>query len=198
MASIVQICNIALSRTGQSQRIDSLTERSLAAEVCALHYDNCRDLALSEFDWPFAETRVALADIGSPTGAWQYRYRYPTDCLKARYIAVPGAEVVPFASRITFKVANAVGGRSILSNQPEAELVYTARVEDTTYYTPAFVSALAWLLCAEIASPMKAAPQVYAAAYQAYRMTVGQAAALAFEESEEGEMPASEFQRVRG
>ena len=198
MASIVQICNIALSRTGQSQRIDSLTERSLAAEVCALHYDNCRDLALSEFDWPFAETRVALADIGRPTGAWQYRYRYPTDCLKARYIAVPGAEVVPFISRITFKVASDSGGSAILTNQLDAELVYTASIEDSSRYSPAFVSALAWLLCAEIAAPMKASPQVYASAFQAYRMTVGQAAALAFDESEEGEMPTSEFQRVRG
>ena len=58
MASVVEICNIALTRIGQNEPIVSLTEQSKAAELCSLHYATCRDEVLRDFDWPFAEARV--------------------------------------------------------------------------------------------------------------------------------------------
>ena len=94
MASVVQICNIALTRIGQSKLIDSLAERSVAAEMCTLHYEACRDEVLRDFDWPFAEARVALAGIGQPPSNWTFRYRLPDNCLKARSIAVPGTVAI--------------------------------------------------------------------------------------------------------
>lgn len=197
MASVVQICNMALTRIGQNQFIDSIDEQSKAAELCALHYELCRDEVLQAFPWPFAEARVFLADIGSPAQTWQFRYRYPVDCLEARYISVPGIEKPRAEQRIPFKVVNAAGGRAILSNQEQAELVYTVRVEDTTYFPPMFVSALAWRLAAELAMGLQARPENYASALQNYQLTLSQAQALAFEESEEGPAPDSEFIQAR-
>lgn len=197
MASVVQICNIALSRIGQSARIDSLEEQSLAAELCTLHYDECRKQVLRDFPWPFAEARVVLADIGSPPTNWLFRYRYPTDCLEARRITVPGNETPQADQRITFAVAYASGGRSIVSNQPQAELSYTVDVQDTTYFDPLFVSALAWKLAAELAMGLQARPENYQAASQNYAIEISKAQAAALEEGEGGVKPDSEFVTVR-
>lgn len=193
MPSVVQICNIALTRIGQSQLIDSLSEQSLAAQLCTLHYEACRDELLRDFPWPFATKRVTLADIGSPPDGWSYRYRYPQDCLLARHVTLPGVRQPTSAQRVPFAVVNAEGGRAILCDQSPAELVYVARVDDTTYFDPLFVSALAWRLAAELATGLQANANNYAAAFQQYRITVDQARAVAFEESEEGVPPESEF-----
>ena len=86
MPSDVEICNIALSRVAHSQPIASLTEKSKAAELCRMFYGPMRELVLRAFPWPFAESLVALADIGTPAPGWAYRYRYPSECLKVRNI----------------------------------------------------------------------------------------------------------------
>lgn len=197
MASVVQICNIALSRIGQTQFIDSLTEQSKAAELCSLHYDQCREEVIQAAPWPFAEARVYLADIGSPPVNWQFRYRYPTDCLQAQYISLPGMRLPPTELRPKYKVINASGGRAIVTDMPEAELVYTASVEDTTYFSPLFVTALAWRLGAELAMALQVRPENYAAAMQNYTMTVSMAEARALNESDEDAMPDAEFITVR-
>lgn len=198
MASVVQICNIALSRIGQSTRIDSLDEQSLAAELCTLHYDECRQQVLRDFDWPFAEARVYLADIGSPPVNWQYRYRYPTDCLKARRITIPGTETPQADQRIPYQIVYAAGGRAIVTNQEQAELAYTVDVEETGYFDPLFVGALAWKLAAELAMGLQARPENYQAAQQNYQIELSKAQAVAFEEAQQAPNPDSEFVTVRG
>lgn len=197
MASVVQICNMALTRIGQNQFIDSIDEQSKAAELCALHYELCRDEVLQAFPWPFAEARVSLADIGSPPQNWAYRYRYPTDCLQIRRITVPGMVMPRADDRIPYQVVNASGGRAIVTDQEQAEIAYTARVEDTTYFSPMFTNALAWRLAAELAMGLQAKPENYQAAMQNYQITISQAQALAFEEVEDGQAPESEFIQAR-
>lgn len=54
MASEIEICNIALSRIGNSRSINSMTEASKEANQCSLHYEQCRDAVLSDFPWNFA------------------------------------------------------------------------------------------------------------------------------------------------
>ncbi|PHR17882.1 MAG: hypothetical protein COA41_11330 [Sphingopyxis sp.] len=197
MASVVQICNMALTRIGQSQLITSLDEQSLAAELCTLHYADARDFVLRDFDWPFAEARVFLSDIGSPPVNWSFRYRYPTDCLKARRIAIPGNENPTADQRTPYKVVHAAGGRAIITNQQEAELVYTVRVEDTTYFDPMFVSALAWRLGSELAIGLQVRPENFNAAQQQYMFVLGQAQAVALAEAEQLPLPESEFITAR-
>ena len=197
MASVVQICNAALTRIGQSKLIDSLAERSVAGEMCTLHYEACRDEVLRDFDWPFAETRVVLASIGTPPGNWAYLYRMPTDCLKARFIAVPGTEYPTSEQRIPFKTVYASGGQAIATIQPDAELVYTVKVDDASYYDPLFSSALSWRLAAELAMPMTAKPENYQAALQNYMMAVSRAQAVAFNENQDEPEHASEYERGR-
>lgn len=198
MASVVGICNIALTRIGQSDPIVSLTEQSKAAELCSLHYDACRDEVLRDFDWPFAEARVFLAAIGTPPTNWAYRYRYPNDCIKARRLSIPGNENPTADQRIPFQVIHANGGKAIITNQPQAELVYTVKVEDTTYFDPLFVSALGWRLAAELAIGLQVRPENFRAADQQYQFAIGKAQAVALAEGQGIPLPESEFITVRG
>lgn len=197
MASVVQICNIALTRIGQSKLIDSLAERSVAAEMCTLHYEACRDEVLRDFDWPFAEARVALAGIGQPPSNWTFRYRLPDNCLKARSIAVPGTDYPTSEQRIPFKVVYASGGKAVVTNQEAAELIYTVKVEDSSYFDPLFVSALAWRLAAELAMPLTAKPDNYAAAMRNYKLAVSPAQAVSFNEGQGEPEHISEFEQGR-
>jgi hypothetical protein len=104
MASVIEICNRALSNIGNSRSINSLTEASKEAGQCSLHFDSCRDAALADFDWNFATKRLALADTNNPPPDWAYAYQYPTDCLRITEIMVPGVRNPTAAMRINYEV----------------------------------------------------------------------------------------------
>lgn len=198
MASTIDICNMALARIGHSDRIADLEEKSKAARTCKLFYEQCRDYVLRDFDWPFAMAHIALADLGSPPLNWAYRYQYPNDCLKARYINVPGIRRFAEEQLIPFEVAAGSNGRVILTDIAAAELVYTKAVTDPTIFDPMFVSALAWKLAAEVAMPLSVEPAIAQSAGQAYLYEIGQAAAHAFNESQADAPILPEFIRARG
>ena len=76
MASVINICNIALARIGNSRTINSLTEKTKEAYTCNLFYESMRDAVLADNDWNFAMSRVVLADLGDPAPGWLFRYQY--------------------------------------------------------------------------------------------------------------------------
>lgn len=199
MPSDIEICNIALSRVAQTEPIVSFTEKSKAAELCSVFYGPLRELVLSDFPWPFAESVVYLADIGSPAPGWAYRYRYPADCLKVREIIQPGQRR-PMASelQIPYAVGYDVGGRAIHTDQPEAGVRFTFRVEDSTFFDPLFVDALAWRLAMDLALPLSSKSDLQQFATQQYQISLTKAEASAFNESQDDPEPDSEFVAVRG
>lgn len=197
MTTAVTICNIALARIGVSTFITSLSEASNEARNCSLFYEQVRDYVLRDFDWNFAEKRVALADAGTPPSEWAYKYSYPSDCIRARYIATPGLRNPRNDQRVEFKIANDGGRKVIYTNMPNAELVYTYRVEDPTLFDPMFSSAVSYKLASEIAMPLSVKTDVANAALKAYKAEVEVAAAHAMSESQEGPEPVSELITVR-
>ena len=130
MASVVEICNRALSNIGNSRSINSLTEASKEAGECSLHFEACRDAVLSDFDWNFATKRVALADTSNPPPDWEYAYQYPSDCLRITEIMLPGVRNPTAAMRVQYEVgADTNGtGKLIYTDQPQAWLKYVSRV----------------------------------------------------------------------
>lgn len=197
MATDVSICNMALARIGVSTFISNLNEASNEARVCALFYTDVRDRVLRDFPWNFAKKRVTLADAGTPPAEWAFKYGYPSDCLKARYIATPGLRNPRNDQRVPFEVANEGGQRVIYTNQDAAELVYTYRVSDPTLFDAMFSSAVAYLLGSEIAMPLSVKSDVAKAARDAYRLEVLTAAAHSMDEQQEGPEPVSELVTVR-
>lgn len=184
---------MALSRIGQSQIIQSMTEKSEAARKCNLFFEQCRDAVLSDFPWPFATKFQALADIGSPPTNWSYRYRYPQDCLMARRIVVPGIRNPAEKLEIPYQIAYAEDGRVILTDQPEAELEYTVQVTDTGFFDPIFVSALAYKVATEIAMPLANKPDIAQSMANAYLAELSRAEARAFNEGMDDQDPLNEF-----
>ena len=94
MTSVVEICNLALTRIG-AQTINSLAEASAQAIHCNLLFGPTRDAVLRQVPWRFATARqvLALLDETHPP-EWAYGYKKPADCLAARYIE-PTGPLVP-------------------------------------------------------------------------------------------------------
>lgn len=209
MASVVEICNMALARIGVSSFISNLNEPSNEARVCSLFYEPMRDFALRDGLWNFAKKQQQLADAGTPPEQWSFKYALPDDFLKARFIWMPGTPVLPGTyevpgqtifiqeQRVRFEIALSGGQKVLYCNQPEAELVYTARVEDTTLYDPIFVSALSYLLASEIAMPLSVQPNLAKAALDRYQLVASMASAHSMSEGYEGQPPESELTMIR-
>lgn len=203
MASKSDICNLALSNIGISQWIANVdSDRSNEAIICNRWFDITVEFALRDYDWNFARRRVALALLtNAPPSGWDYTYAYPTDCLTVRRIQQSGMRKVTIASRVEFEVAGETGEdfdtRVIYANEREAVLVYTKKILDPSLFDPHFVLALAYMLAANIASPLAVKPAYVDQMRQAYLGMISNAAARNFEEAEEGPEPPSETEAAR-
>lgn len=155
MASVVDICNQALSRLGDSATVASIDppEGSAQAEHCARFYPMARDALLESFPWKFATRRVRLAALAVPSWNWAYAYALPSDCLHA--LAVLPADAGSDADSQPFEVETGEDGvLLVLTDQPAACLRYTSTVEDSARFPPLFVDALSWLLASSLAGPL--------------------------------------------
>jgi len=154
MASEIQICNLALYNIGVHS-IESLSENTKQAAACNTFYDITRDAVLSDYAWGFAKKREVLALETDTYSGWDYAYAYPTDCLKAHKIYDATGEI---AGRIEFEISvnNDLNKRLILTNEEDAELLYTARVTTPNLFGALFIEALSFAIAARLAQPLKA------------------------------------------
>lgn len=199
MASVVGICNLALSNIGNSRSINSLEEASKEADVCSLHYEQCRDSVLADFDWNFATKRVALADTGAPPADWQYAYRYPTDCVRITEIMLPGVRNPTAAQRIPYEVGvDAAGtGKLIYTDQQDALLKYVMRITDVNMFDAIFIEALAWRLAAAINMTLTGSADLGNNALNMYGRVILSAGSHSMNESQEPVQPESDFTNAR-
>jgi len=148
--SKVLIANLAISKIGHDSTIEALDEDSAQANVINLWFDQALTMALAAFNWSFARKRLALAAHGdSPSDDWGYRYQYPSDCVKARFIFNPTGikeEPVPFDVE-----QSANGTKSILTDEASAILIYTKNVSDVSLFSPYFIQTFATVLASFIA-----------------------------------------------
>lgn len=167
----VLISNFALSHCGRSTApIQSLTENSVEARLCNLWYDQCRRECLEVMDWSFSRRRISLSlDGDAPPAEWTYRYQVPSDMLSHLCLwnpfsgrAVPSGNFpVGFWSAYLGDLTNAIPYAlelsldstrlTLLTNQANAILVYTADIIDPTLFSSGFVNALSHLLATKIA-----------------------------------------------
>lgn len=134
----LDICNLALSRLGESplERLDA--NGSLPSRMCYMHYHPVRREVLCTNRWSFATARTTLqsSEPAAGDGSHQLRHSLPPDCLR-----VLGVNSRNWTLR----------GRAVYCPAPEIRLLYIADVEDTTLFEPLFIEALvlrlAWKLC---------------------------------------------------
>lgn len=226
MATDVDICNLALARVGQRQFIQELDDSTTEAELCSVLYPAARDALLTTFDWPFATKHQVLALLQETRSGWAYAYKWPTDCLKARYIfagARPGAPVasvpmplaaiyapIPSVSYLpaiagaaptipfTIEASDDLTGRIILTDLTSAELIYTAAMEEAAAFVQEFVEALASKLAVDLAMSLAVKPQLAQLLQQASEAALQRAISAALSEVNEDPLPDSSFIAVRG
>lgn len=180
MASEVDICNLALGHLGDNATVASIDppEGSAQAEHCARFYPIARDALLEMHAWGFATRRAQLALLTSAWPEWAFCYAIPSDALNLLGVLPPSASDdysqsfgIPNAYGITSNyVPTTVSGtyvpqpysaeslddgtQVIYTDQEDAVLRYTARVTDTTKFSPLFVTTLSWHLASMLAGPV--------------------------------------------
>lgn len=151
MASEVDIANLALANLGDRATVASLDppEGSAQAEHCARFYPIARDMLLELHPWSFATRRVTLAQLVDVPPNWLYAYALPADCI--RVYAVTAQESTGDKGENFAIGLNDVGQRVLYSDTAGAIARYTARITDTTLFSPLFVTTVTWKLSALLA-----------------------------------------------
>jgi hypothetical protein len=170
MVSPVDIGNMALSIVGSNTTIVSISppDGTAAAQHVATFYDITRREALGNgYAWSFAKRRAALAELSvNPSTVWSYAYALPAGCLKPiRVLALGTLDQVDWATVRGWRMLTEAGGadfaietdgtqKVLLTNEPNAVLLYLVDQVDTTFWSTGFVSAMATLLASWISGPI--------------------------------------------
>lgn len=148
MAAVISIWNMALANIGQTQ-VNGIEERSRPADVCRLFYNASRDFVLQDFDWAFAERRVALARVTYTPVGYDFAYALPSEWLKSRriYQVSKGAGPIQFTENVN-DTLNAI---MLFTDHDSPTLIYTVKLTVPNIFSAAFVTALSWKLASDIA-----------------------------------------------
>jgi hypothetical protein len=181
MTSAIDICNEALASIGARSVIASFTESSKEAVNCQIFYGPTRTALLRAAHWGFARKQQLLSELGNAQDStapypWGYKYAYPADCERFRYLVpqpvttTANAEVIPADAWATwplpapcrdwpYVIANDVDKRCLLTNVQYAIGVYTCDVQDPdlwdSLFRQAMVAAMAAKLCMNISGKVQ-------------------------------------------
>lgn len=197
----IDICNEALLYVGNSKRINDFTERTAEAIACAVAYGKTRDALLARAHWRFATKRSVLALSTEERTGWTYVYVLPADCVAPRYIW-PGQRLPNPLNKIPFTFESSssgptVDGQVLLTDKAEAELIYTAQVNNTGLYPPLFVEALAWAMAAKLALVLPNKADLSLKMLGMAKASLETAAAAELNSTQEDVPPPSEFTTAR-
>lgn len=154
MAASLDICNLALSHLS-AYPIQALTERTKEARECSRLYPIARDAMLESHDWGVARKQQLLAELDLEISGWDFVYAWPTDCLAPRKIYDPAECAGSAKIKYDIGVNEDLNRRLILTNEEDAELIYTARITDANLFTAMMVDALGYRLAADLAIPLR-------------------------------------------
>jgi len=171
-ASIVSVCNRALSKLGAARIVD-LDQDTRQARALSACFDQVRDLVLRSYRWSFALKRVVLsASAETPAFGFGFQYVLPSDFLQIDMVAdrFPSAPRQVFVGGETNEYA-IEGGMLLTDLEAPLSLRYIARIKDGAQWEANFADVLAcklaWELCEELTqsdSKRQLAMQEYKAA----------------------------------
>lgn len=154
-ASVIQVCNRALTKLG-SARIVDLLDDSRQARALNAAYEPVRDLVLRTYRWGFALKRALLsASATTPAFGFAYQYVLPSDYLLVDQVGEQMPTVVSDSYVGTEIVDYAIeNGRLLTDKAAPLALRYIARIVDPTVWDAHFAEVLAcklaWELCEEL------------------------------------------------
>src|SRR5690606_41035061 len=80
---------------------------------------------------------------------YAFAYALPSDCITVQEVFA--GRGLREDQKVPFRVENEGDVRVLLTDQENAEIIYTARVESPTLFHPLFVDALTWKLAGDLA-----------------------------------------------
>ena len=169
MPAEVTICNLALSRIGDSASVSSINppDGSAQAEACSRLYPLALSTALDLHNWSFATRRASLAELADGTvekGPWAHAYALPANCKRiidlrpsgeaeaeerAKFLGKPIFR--PYRPKIEFEVAGTSSGQAVLTNLESPIIRYVCSDPNASQFTGLFADALSWLLASYLA-----------------------------------------------
>lgn len=197
MASTVDICNLGLSHVA-AYPINNLDERTKEARECKRLFPIARDAMLEAHDWGVARKQVALALLDEEVPGWDYVYAWPTDCLVPRKIYDPAEAPGSTPIKYEFRVNDDLNRRVIVTNQEDAELIYTAKVTDANLFTSMMVDALGFRLASDLAIPLRSDSKLQVSMLNQFLSRVSAAQASSANAEEKPPETKSDFHKARG
>lgn len=171
MASVPDICNMALSHVGSDTVVVSIAppDGSVESGHCARFYPIARREALESYRFTWSKKREALSEVTNESAVWTYAYALPSDCLTPmrvlQQVGLQALLLYPNASAIVTSdelqlwtergsAQFEVEGQVLFTHEPDAVLLYTRDITDTTKFSTTFTAYLAYLLASYLAGPI--------------------------------------------
>lgn len=155
MASEAEICNLALQKLGEDNRITALTDNTKAARELAVAYAPMRDAELRRHPWKFSLKRADLTALATPPNPSFYASQYllPGDFLKLLEL-VDYRTPYPTAPE-QYQFGSAAEGTVIETDfGSPLRIRYAALVTETARYDPLFVQVLACSIAMQVCEPL--------------------------------------------
>lgn len=138
MPSVIDICNKALDKLGQSPII-SLDDGNKSANLCKRNWEMIRDQVLRDHPWNFAMKRATLAPNSvAPDWGFTYQFPKPADCLRVVEIRDLSAGEYQIESN------------QILADEDVLYIRYIRKVSDPNEFDSLFVDSAATRMAAEL------------------------------------------------
>lgn len=181
MASVVEICNLALSHLGKSGVVTAINppDGTREADYCKQFYPVARDELLERHDWRFATRRTTLEELAeNPQEAlWGYAYGRPNLAIRILAVLLPESTDDTETQKFV-EETNEDGSGILYTHVEDAQVRYIWKQEDTAKYTPLFTIALSWKLAQYLAGPLTKDPKIIQACAQSAEMAFAQATAF--------------------
>lgn len=157
MVSNIDLCNQALTLIGCRYITEMSEESSEESQACLVNFAAIRDSLLAEHRWSFCIRRASLVKLESvPAFDYDYIYAKPSDMMTA--LAMKGDNCYKF--KVCYE--------GIETSNPEAILLYAAKVEDPNQFTQPFKDAFVSALAARLAYKfLRSGPEAFIQAAEA-------------------------------
>lgn len=174
--SEVEICKLAQAKVGNTNFFANFSDGSVEANVCAIEYPQTRDVTLERLEPRFATKRQVLTALTDVNSSWDYVYALPSDFISLQNIVNPFGVDIPKDLQEAYDIeAGASGGRVLLTNVGDAEIIYTYRHTTVAQWPAVFTEAVIYGLAAALALSLKKDLQLADALGQVYYRKLGEA-----------------------
>lgn len=146
MASLVDICNLALLQLGEESIISVEFDAAIIkrAKLCKHFYPFVRDAVLRAYPWQCARYKKSLARLAEvPVDTWAYQFSLPID---------PYCLWVP--KMLNEDVEYEINGRKLLTDESSIIITFIHRITETGLYDSLLVEAIAARLAHMLAYPL--------------------------------------------